>query len=153
MEVLIMTSFPMMVYSMQFMMHTKTKPSNHFSGATFLWAFFLKFVTSNCFNFAKLHAERSTKLKKWKDSCNVHCLESFQPINALVDAVVSVIFVPCENQSFHCSHWNCLFMRCFYVFSLEFVLSTTSMLPNFMWRPAPSWKIKTLVQSSLLEKF
>jgi len=32
----------------------------------------------------------------------------FKPINALVDAVFTAIFVPSENQTYKCSQWSCL---------------------------------------------
>jgi len=36
----------------------------------------------------------------------VHCLESFQPINALIDPVSTAIFVSLENQTYQRSQWS-----------------------------------------------
>jgi len=63
MEILNIKSFPTTLYWLRFMIHTKTKPNNGLSGATFSWALFLlNFKPTNCFNFAIFHAKTSTKL-------------------------------------------------------------------------------------------
>ena len=51
MDVLNITSFLITLYSLWFMMHTKTKSNNSFNWAAFSWAFFLKFAASRDTNF------------------------------------------------------------------------------------------------------
>jgi len=51
--------------------------------------FLLNLQLTNHFNVAKFHMQTSNKLKQIKHLGNVHCLKSFKPIYALVDAVFS----------------------------------------------------------------
>jgi len=97
---------------------------------------FFDLLLTNRFNFAKFHVQTINKLKTYINWCIILLLESFQSINALVYAVLAVLFVPFNIQTYQCSQGSCLFAR--YFFYRICSLSTASTLPNFMRKQATS---------------
>lgn len=87
---------------------------NGFIGLTFLWDIFsFKFIAYQLLQFRQISCAKKHKLWEKKDWYNVHCLESFKLINTFVNAVFTMIFVPCKNQTFQCCQWSCLLVRFF----------------------------------------
>jgi len=79
----------------------------------------LKFVAYQPHQFYQITCASKHQVEKLKRWCNVHCLENIQPINAFVDAVFTLIFVPFENQTYQCSQWSVFLQD---VFSFKFVV-------------------------------
>jgi len=124
MEVLNVTFFPITLYSLRFMIYTKTKPNNSLNGAAFLWAFFFRFVAypvaaASILPYFMCKQSTSSKPKIIKAlffAWNVfNPSKCFQP--TLFHAVFTVFFVPFKIQTYQCSQQSCLFAR---YFSFEF---------------------------------
>jgi len=78
-------------------------------------------------------------------------LASLKTINALVDAVFTAIFVPCETQTLQSYQMSCLFVKCF-----SFKFAAYQPLQRCQISCANKQqveKMETFVDCSLLEKF
>ena len=65
------TFFLITLYSLQFMIHAKTKPNNGLSGVAFSWAFFFRFVASQPHQFCQISCANNQQVEHLKQL--VHC--------------------------------------------------------------------------------
>jgi len=66
MKVLNITLFPITLYSLQFMIHAKTKPNNGLSGVAFSWAFFFRFVAYQLHQFYQISCANNQQVENLK---------------------------------------------------------------------------------------
>jgi len=81
----------------------KIKPTNVFDGAVFSGDVFFKFVAYQTLQCCQISCANKHKVENIKQLMQLFIAGKFKPINALVDAVVTTILVPFENQTFRCS--------------------------------------------------
>ena len=96
---------------------------------------------TKCINSARFHVQISNKLKTESNWSIVLCLESFQPINALVYAVFTAFLFLSEFKPTNVLD-GAAFLR--YFFFRICSISTTSTYPNFMRKQATIWKITNI---------